>query len=149
MQAKLLRTPFVTSAYAGSDSVSFHGVGVSVHPKEILRSYVTDADSGKTIQSYSPDLDEVDRRVVQATSWSDIQQLSNIRDAHALNISGLWYPEIVVEVDAIRSVVVRPYDAWVAGSRQCHRDFGWDTGRYLATVMLSRALGGTPIEVLE
>lgn len=149
LQAKLLRTPFVTSAYAGADSMSFHGVGVCVFPKTILRSYVTDADSGETTQRFSPDLDEVDRRVVQAISWNDIKRLSFIRNAHTLNISGFWYPEIVVEVDSLRSVVVRPYDAWVAGSKQCHTDFFGDTGRYLAAVMLSRSLGGVPIEVLE
>lgn len=148
LQEKLTRRPVITSAYSDSTSMTFYGVGVCVEANRIIRSYVTDADSGATKPGSVLDLDEVDERTVQATTWNSITKLASVRNAHVLNQRGYWYPEIIVDIDRIQSVVVRPYSAWVAGSEQCRKYFPYDRDRALAAMMLSQSLG-VQIEVLE
>ncbi len=97
---------------------------------------------------YSPDSEEFSH-LPQFTRWEDAVCYSDVYTACELNEDPAWYPEYWVTYSRENlKVFVRPHDAWVSYS-DCTGN-GWhDHGRAVMATMLSRALGGKKIEVLE
>ena len=83
----------------------------------------------------------------QQRDWESARRCAKIAYAHRFNIEHVWYPEIWSDPGSIVSVVVRPYDSYVAHSALMSNGFR-DGNRALAATMFARALG-VPIEVLE
>lgn len=146
VQLKLTNEPFVSSLYVDGYSVSYYGVGVRIQPRTLYAAFTTDVGSGETTNMHTPDIRN-HKQDPQLMDWDSARRCAKIAFAHRFNLNQVWYPEVWSDTGKILSVVVRPYDSFVANSAVMGNGFR-DGDRAIAATMFAKALG-VPIEVLE